>query len=392
MRHKGRQRFSLLSVNGRLKLYRVRWHLAGEGSEAPIDVYLDRAGKTFSHGVREMACRLSLASPSFRKTAENLKRLTSLEVSSETLRQLVEYEAKQVVGQVNRGRLDPGWRASDCKTKSDTNNPDASRVYIGCDGVKVPMVTDAEKRKRRQTIKQKRQRSGKRQRPLPSLRAGADDKFKEFRVVTAYDDSQSHCLVAVTRGDCVQTGRLLRNVAVQLKLTEATESIANIDGAPWIRNQLEFHGVTDTINLDYYHLKDYAQRIRREVFGEASEAGRLWLEELMRLFMEQEVETAWVWLVEWRKSLRGRKRAAADRLLGYVSERRDIIHYKDFRGRGIQIGSGPTEAQCKTTTLRLKGRGRRWDAPHAEGLMALAALEASGLWTRWWANPGTLAA
>lgn len=392
MRHKGRQQLSLLSVNGRLKLRRVRWHLCQEGSEAPIDDYLDQAGKTFSHGVREMACRLSQASSSFRKTSANLKRLTTLEVSSETVRQLVEYEGKQVVGQVSGGRLDPSWQASDCKTKSEAQHPDASRVYVGCDGVKVPMVTDGEKRKRRQTIKNKRQRSGKRQRPLPPLKKGADDTFKEFRVVTAYDGSQDHCFVAVTRGDCVKTGRLLRNMAVKLKLSAATESIANIDGAPWIRNQLEFHNVTQQINLDYFHLKDYAQRTRREVFGEASEAGRAWLEELMGLFVEQEVETAWNWLVEWRKSLRGPQRAAADRLLGYVSERRDIIHYKDFRERGIQIGSGPTEAQCKTTTLRLKGRGRRWDAPHAEALMALAALEASGLWDKWWLNPNNTAA
>ena len=43
----------------------------------------------------------------------------------------------------------------------------------------------------------------------------------------------------------------------------------------------------------------------------------------------------------------------------YVSERREIIHYKEFRDRGIEIGSGPTESQCKTTALRLRGRGRR---------------------------------
>ncbi len=392
MRHKGRQQLSLLSVNGRLKLRRVRWYLATEGTEVPIDRYLDRAGKTYSHGVREMICRLNLSSSSFRKTAGNLARLATLEISSESVRQLVEYEAKQVVGQVNRGRLDPLWQANDCKTKSDPSDPNASRVYIGCDGVKVPTVTDAEKRKRRQTIKGKRQRSGKRQRPLPPLRAGSDETFKEFRVVTAYNDSKEHCFVAVTRGDCVETGRLLRNVAVKLKLSEATESVANIDGAPWIRNQLEFHNVTKQINLDYFHLKDYAQRTRREVFGEQNEAGSVWLDELMGLFMEQEVEVAWEWLVEWQKSLRGRKRTAANRLLGYVSERREIIHYKEFRDRGIEIGSGPTEAQCKTTTLCLKGRGRRWDSPHAEGLMALAALDASGLWDSWWLNPAATAA
>lgn len=387
MRHKGRQQLSLLSVNGRVRVRRVRWHAPGEGSEAPLDAMLDRAAKTISLGVREMVCRLNLSSSSFLKTAENLGRLASIGISGESVRQLVEHEGKQAAGQVRRGRMDPGWDASDCVAENGQ-----TRVYMGCDGVKVPLVTDAEKRKRRSTIKKKRQRSGKRQRALPPLRAGSDDAFKEFRVVTAYDEEQKHRLVAVTSGDCEQAGRLMRNVALSIKLGEADESIASVDGAPWIRNQLELHQVTDHINLDYFHLKDYAQRTRREVYGEENPEGGGWLDGLMRLLLEEGVDEAWDYLVEWRKDLRGRKRKAANRLLGYISERREMIRYREFRERGWQIGSGPTEAQCKTTTLRLKGRGRRWDSAHAEGLMALAAIEASGTWNAWWATPDAIAA
>lgn len=181
-------------------------------------------------------------------------------------------------------------------------------------------------------------------------------------------------------------------MAVSLRIDEADQSIANVDGAPWIRSQLELHGAVQHIGLDYYHLKDYAQKTRREVYGEQSDVGRQWLDELMKTFLEQGVDAALDRLVAWRKNLRGRKRQAADRLLGYVAERRDMIRYVEFRDQGWQIGSGPTEAQCKTTTLRLKGRGRRWDKSHAEALMALAALEASHLWNSWWETPETDAA
>ena len=167
MRHKGRQEVSLLSVNGRVRLRRVRWHAKGEGSETPIDALLDRAAKTFSCGVREMACRLNLCSTSFRKTAENLGRLASIDVSGESVRQLVEQEGKQAAQQVRRGRVHPGWDASDCVTDDGK-----TRVYVGCDGVKVPLVTDQEKRKRRTTIKRKRQRSGQRRRGLGSFNGG----------------------------------------------------------------------------------------------------------------------------------------------------------------------------------------------------------------------------
>ncbi|MDH7498291.1 MAG: 4Fe-4S dicluster domain-containing protein, partial [Syntrophomonadaceae bacterium] len=69
------------------------------------------------------------------------------------------------------------------------------------------------------------------------------------------------------------------------------------------------------------------------------------------------------------------KRKEANRLMQYVAERQPMIRYPEFRRRGWQIGSGPTESECKTTTHRIKGRGRRWNGDNAEATMALACLD-----------------
>lgn len=73
-----------------------------------------------------------------------------------------------------------------------------------------------------------------------------------------------------------------------------------------------------------------------------------------------------------------------DRLLGYISERSEVIRYPEFLDRGWQIGSGPIEAQCKTTSIRVTGSGKCWDGPNAEAVMALAGLENSRLWETYW--------
>ena len=73
-RHKGRQAYSVLSINGRMHLRRVRWHCPQEGSETPIDRMVDRTELTISEGVREMACRVNQDASSFQKAAENLAR------------------------------------------------------------------------------------------------------------------------------------------------------------------------------------------------------------------------------------------------------------------------------------------------------------------------------
>lgn len=65
-----------------------------------------------------------------------------------------------------------------------------------------------------------------------------------------------------------------------------------------------------------------------------------------------------------------------------MAQRQEIIRYPQFQKKHWQIDSGPTEAECKTITHRVKGRGRRWNAAHAEAMMALAALHDSNLWNQ----------
>jgi hypothetical protein len=77
-------------------------------------------------------------------------------------------------------------------------------------------------------------------------------------------------------------------------------------------------------------------------------------------------------------------RAAADWLVNYVSERREMIPCPEFRSKGWQIGSGLTDATCKTLTARLTGSGMRWDSDNAEAIIALEALTQSGQWDSYW--------
>src|SRR6516165_7947695 len=156
-RNKGRQDFTVLTINGRVRLLRRRWHSPGEGTTTPLDQWLDTLESTISLGVREMACRLNGDGKNFDKAAANLGRTAQIPLSGETLRVLVEAEGKQVLKAQRSGQLPLDWSAADCKTESEKT----TRIYLGSDGVMVPLVTDTEKACRRQKIKQKRRQRGK---------------------------------------------------------------------------------------------------------------------------------------------------------------------------------------------------------------------------------------
>ena len=370
----------MLTINGRVRLLRRRWHSPEEGTTTPLDQWLDTLEGTISLGVREMACRLNGDGKNFDKAAANLARTAQVRLSGETLRVLVEAEGKRVLQAQRSGRLGLDWSAADCKAEDRK----AARVYVGSDGVMVPLVTDAEKTARRQKTKERRRRRGRRARPLPARKSGADQHYKEFKIVAFYDESQDHRLVSGTRGDCEAAGRLMRREAGRIHFDGADEKVGNVDGSPWIRNQVERQSLPlDALGLDFYHLSENVHKARREIYGEDDEAGKRWAGGLLHVFKHDGYETAWKELLEWRVALRT-GRSAADRLIKYISERKEMIRYPTFRAKGWQIGSGPTEATCKTLTARLKGSGMRWDSDNAEAIMALEALTQSGQWDLYW--------
>jgi hypothetical protein len=163
------------------------------------------------------------------------------------------------------------------------------------------------------------------------------------------------------------------------------EKVGNVDGSPWIRNQIQRQSLPlDALGLDFFHLSENVHKARREIYGDEGESGKKWAGDLLHVFKHEGYEPAWQRLLEWRVGLRCRQREAADRLLNYVSERREMINYPEFQSNGWQIGSGPTEATCKTLTARLKGSGMRRDADNAEAIMAVEALTQSGQWDFYW--------
>jgi hypothetical protein len=391
LQNKGPEEHSILTVNGRITLWRRRYAARGADSVHPLDAWLDRASASISLGVREMACRLNLASRNFDKAAQNLARTAQIRMCGETLRQLVESDGKAVQAAADAGLLPIDGTFNDCKAHDKDGNPtEQTCLYLGADGVRVPVLTDAEKQTRRAGVEAKRRLSGKGSRPLPKAKAGADGSFKEFKIVTLYDDTCEHRLVSVTREDCEEAGRLMRRDCGRVGLDKADDKVGLWDGSEWISNQAKRQSLPlDAVGLDFYHLGDNVHQTRRAVFGEEDprdpEApGYVWAGEVLHTAKHEGYPALHAQLEGFQATLRGAKRKAVQRLLGYVTERQEMVLYPEFLALGRQIGSGPTESMCNATTQRLKGRGIRWDADNAEALMALEALDQSGAWEGYW--------
>ena len=93
----------------------------------------------------------------------------------------------------------------------------------------------------------------------------------------------------------------MRREAGRIRLDQADEKVGNVDGSPWIRNQVERQSLPlDDLGLDFYHLGENVHKARREIYGEEDEAGKQWAGELLHIFKHEGYEAAWKQLLEWR--------------------------------------------------------------------------------------------
>jgi hypothetical protein len=384
LRNKGRHEVGLLTVSGHVQLYRRYFWSVRFGGQFPVDEVLGITASAVSPGASQLCCSMGIAQD-FGQGAEDLQRMSGLRVSKERLRQITEREGEKVSADRREGTLAPVWSADEAQVEGSGR----TRVYVGADGVLVRTVTQEEKDKRRQQHTIRRRQRGQRKvgntKPLPPVRAGSDDRFKEMKIGLFYDQSKSRTHLFATEGDHEAFGQLLRQHADALGFETAREQISLTDGAPWIRKQLlkRFKHL-EALLLDFYHLSEHIWTAATCCLG-PGDAATEWAKRQLTAMKETGYRAVLADIDVLRKKVRSKaKKESLRRLRQYILERWEMVDYRQALARGWDIGSGPTEAACKNLTLRLKRTGMKWDTDHAAAMMNLIALRESGQWDLYW--------
>lgn len=373
----------VLCAGGQLRLERKYFWSKSVGGSCPADALVGVEQSDITPGARQL-CSLMGIGQDFDQARRDLKRVGGLLVSKERLRQIVEAEGQRVREARDSGRVPAAWGAEKAKL------PDGRRrVYGGVDGVMAATVTQAEKDKRRRQHITRRQQRGKAQlgnsRDLPPPKAGSDERFKEMKIGVFYDQEKRHRHVLATEKLSKDFAPLLASHARQIGFERAEETICLFDGAVWIYQQVCLALVClQVILLDFYHLAEHVHATARCCLGEG-EAARSWAHERLAEAKRSDVAgmLGAISRLEKRSRSPGKKQSLRG-LRNYLSERREMLDYGKALAEGWDIGSGPTEATCKTLTLRLKRPGMKWDRDNAAAMMNLAALRESGQWDIYW--------
>ncbi len=224
-----------------------------------------------------------------------------------------------------------------------------------------------------------------------------DDGYREAMVgnLSLYDVSGER-LHTVYIGEAPEYGkgtffqRLEKEIAKVKKHYPDALYLGIADGAKNNWSFLEQH--TRRQLLDFFHVTEYLAQVSYAAYpGKTDKPKRaLWLDERCKQ-LKHEPDAAETLISEMEKlaqknSLTKMVKEDLQAALTYFKNHRQMMGYAAHTAKNLPIGSGVTEAACKTLVKqRLCGSGMRWKDKGAKVILSLRALvQTKGRWQQFW--------
>jgi hypothetical protein len=356
----------VLTVHGEVKVQRAYYYCGRcKQSFLPYDEVLGLVDD-ISPGLMPLVCLAGTLLP-FADAAEDvLKRFAGVRLSASTVLRSTEGEGERLRAQQKEGRMvEPTQPERQWQAPREEGQPVA---YVGLDAFSVPMQ-------------------------------GVQASKAEHRMLyTAllYTAGKEHTRYLVDF-DLDTLAEQVRSQARALGIAQVSDLIAVTDGGNGLEEALQRHLADHlTTILDWYHAVEHLCDFAKVCHARDEAARTQWQQEAKGILYEQGGDALLTHLraIELPPGTAAEVHEELRKLIGYFDNNRHRTDYPSYRGKGWDIGSGPTEAGCKIIGERLKGSGMRWVEDGAAPVASLRALYVSSgkLWDGFWSQPRRRAA
>jgi hypothetical protein len=184
--------------------------------------------------------------------------------------------------------------------------------------------------------------------------------------------------------------RMEREIAHVKQLYPQARYVGIADGAKSNWDFLERH--VDEQILDFYHATEYVTQAADAIFsGDQARERSNWLDTHCS-GLKHDWDGARKMLAEWetvdQKGWSKERREKLSESIRYFKNHVRQMHYARYQDMGMPIGSGVTEAACKTLVKqRLCRSGMRWKEDGAQMILSLRALLLTQTrWSQFWSK------
>jgi hypothetical protein len=180
-------------------------------------------------------------------------------------------------------------------------------------------------------------------------------------------------------------GQLIWAEARRRQWSQAQETVALGDGAPWIWNLVGEHFYDSRQVVDWYHAATHLRQAANALKGEHTPEAQRWFKAYDTQLFEGQADQ----IADTLRTLAKSNRKVADvlrREAGYFDEHQRRMQYQEIREDGLPIGSGMVESACKQFRARLAGPGMRWN----ERMLPIRAAAMNRNFEAWWQSVSAL--
>lgn len=138
--------------------------------------------------------------------------------------------------------------------------------------------------------------------------------------------------------------------------------------------------------IDYYHATSYIAKMAEVLFASPSQ-GRAWTRKMCRWLKDKRrgvnrvLHSAAALRRRQRRKWTRKEQKEYQKGYGYLRKYLKFMDYASYRRQKLAIGSGVTEAACKTVfTQRLKQSGMTWYVAGGQVILDLRTILLSGVW------------
>jgi hypothetical protein len=368
-----------VSVFGAVSVWRASYWGKGMGSQFPLDAKLSLPQRSFSDLVQERISELSIMM-TYEEAVTVLSRWLGWDLS------------KRSSEQMNVDHAD--YVAAYYETCPVPDTPSGDTILVvSADGKGIPMT-------------------GK-DSPAPEARRGRGDKKtakKDATVTTLYtiapyprtaDDIIRALVPGYARekpslaprpkpsnkqvfgslgGQKVAFEHLYKQV--ERRASEQTvHSVALTDGNRGLKKRVQEDLPNFTLIVDIIHVTEYLWEAANTLLGETHPMREVWMQDALRCLLENDLDRLLQHLNYQLASLSKHKQTTLNKVIRYLSNNRDYLHYQDYLAKGYPIGTGVIEGACRHLVKdRFERAGMRWSMVGAQVMLDLRAVYLNGDW------------
>jgi len=393
-RSKGLFERAYFSIFGKLEVPRTRYRERAGESTFPLDRQVNLPERCYSYVLQQMTNRLDADMP-FREGSKYLEEFFGLEISESVLIDLAGDAAKD---------YDPFYEA---RNPPEPKSEGEIQV-VSFDGKGVPMI-----RKEAAKLKARLGKGEKRHKKKEALVGVGYTVDPNSRTAAELAESLVDPEAARARREAEGAGddppraqnirRLARLGIPKKEVVSEIHADAErrdpehqrplavlIDGAACLEALAQEYFAAWTVVyfvLDVIHVLEYLWGVANSLFGEGTEAGRLWVQRKLTQILEgrtgyvigglRQILAKGV-LKKSKRKLRRTQRNALNKAITYFENHRHLMRYDEYLAAGLPVATSVVESSCGTLVKhRMEGAGKRWGIEGADAVLRLRSLKMS---------------